>query len=92
VSIEASIADDFETQDWPGNALAEASCRATLCRMVVEHEDLDAAGAFITRLGTLQAFADTEAFYQQVTREDGTSATVIYIARQGYRLPALPSP
>jgi hypothetical protein len=60
--------------------------------MVVEHEDLNAASMFVMRMGTLHAFADTEAFYQQATREDGTSATVVYLARQGYRLPALPLP
>ena len=90
--IEASVAKDFGAEDWKGNALTEVRCRSTLCRMVVAHEDLGAADSFVTRMGTLQAFADTEGFYQQVTLEDGTSATVLYIARQGYRLPAMPLP
>jgi hypothetical protein len=90
--VEAGITKDFQLGDWQGNTLAEASCRTTLCRMVVEHENPDAAGTFVTRMGTLQAFADTEAFYQQVTHENGTVTTVVYIARQGHQLPAMPSP
>jgi hypothetical protein len=90
--IEAGIALDFGADDWNGNTLAEVRCRSTLCRMVVTHEDLEAADTLVARMGTLQAFADTEGFYQQVPFEDGTSATVVYVARQGSRLPALPSP
>ena len=90
--MEVGLAENFDADDWHGNTLAEANCRATLCRIVVAHEDLGAADAFVARMGTLQSFANTEGFYQKVTLTDGTSATVVYIARQGYRLPSMPSP
>jgi hypothetical protein len=90
--IEDDLAEDFHVYDWSGHALAEARCRSTLCRLVVSHDDKDAISAFIMRMGTLQAFANTEGFYQHVTLADGTPATVIYIAREGFSLPAMPSP
>jgi hypothetical protein len=90
--IEAGIAEDFRAGDWKGSKLQDANCRSTLCRLVVAHERLEAADGFVPRMGMLQAFANTEAFYQTVTLEDGTPATVIYLARQGHRLPAMPSP
>lgn len=89
--IEADIAEDFRADDWKGSTLQDADCRSTLCRLVVAHERPEAAGAFVPRMGMLQAFANTEAFYQTITLEDGEPATVIYLARQGHRLPAMPS-
>jgi len=90
--IEADIAEDFRADDWEGSKLQDADCRSTLCRLVVAHERPEAADAFVPRMGLLQAFANTEAFYQTITLEDGEPATVIYLARQGHRLPAMPSP
>lgn len=90
--IEADIAEDFRADDWKGSKLQDADCRSTLCRLVVAHERPEAADAFVPRMGMLQAFANTEAFYQTITLEDGEPATVIYLARQGHRLPAMPSP
>lgn len=90
--VEADIAEGFRADDWKGSKLQDADCRSSLCRLVVAYERPEAADAFIARMGMLQAFADTEAFYQTVTLEDGKPATVIYLARQGHRLPAMPSP
>jgi hypothetical protein len=88
--IETGITDDFKGIEWNSSTLADTSCRSTLCRVVVTHKNLGAADEFVARMGTLQAFANTEGFYQHVTLEDGTSATVVYIARQGHRLPPIP--
>jgi len=89
--IETDIAEDFRADEWKGSKLQDADCRSTLCRLLVAHESPEAADAFVPRMAMLQAFANTEAFYQTVRLEDGEPATVIYLARQGHRLPAMPS-
>jgi hypothetical protein len=88
--IETEITEDFKGIEWNSSTLTDTNCRSTLCRVVVTHKNVGAADEFVARMGTLQAFANTEGFYQHVTLEDGASATVVYIARQGHRLPPIP--
>ena len=90
--VQTGLTDAFKGDDWLGNELAYTDCRVTLCRVEVAHKDANVAGAYVARIGTLAAFANTQGFYQQVTRADGALATVVYVARQGYRLPPMKSP
>ncbi|MEE9397883.1 MAG: hypothetical protein V3V31_12810 [Methylococcales bacterium] len=72
-----------------GTAIINVDCRSTLCRMEIAHDNSQA----------LLAFQDT--FFSQVSgllpgvlmdhieRENGTTETVVYLARESYALPSL---
>ncbi len=87
--IESSLTRAFNGNDWAGNQLLSAACRSTLCRIEVAHKNPKAEGQFLARIGTLQAFANTRAFYQRVAGQNGGSVTVFYAAREGHELPVM---
>jgi TolA-binding protein len=69
-----------------GSALSSAACQTTLCRVEVDHRDAMAldrfVGEFPARLGW-----SAHSYSQVTTHEDGSATLVLYISREGYRLP-----
>lgn len=68
------------------SALSSAACQTTLCRIEVDHRDAMAldrfVGEFPARLGW-----SAHSYSQVITHEDGSVTLVLYISREGYRLP-----
>lgn len=87
--IESSLTRAFNGNDRAGTQLLSAACRSTLCRIEVAHENPKAESQFLARIGTLQAFGNTRAFYQRVAGQNGGSVTVFYAAREGHQLPVM---
>jgi hypothetical protein len=69
--------------------LYDVRCQSTICRIDAAHSDPTAEMEFTMQLGQLEAFRDAHAFIQRIENEDGTSDTVTYISRAGYKLPEL---
>ena len=68
-----------------GSLLSNARCQATLCRIEVDSPD---ATALDRVLGELPVRLWSANSYSQVTtHEDGSATLVLYISREGYRLP-----
>lgn len=80
--IQAALADGALV----GSALSSARCQTTLCRVEVDSRDSVALdqflGEFPVRLGW-----STNSYSQVTTHEDGSTTLVLYISREGYRLP-----
>ncbi len=83
---EQAIAGAFEADDFAGNHLVEAECRATVCRVVVSHDDDAAHERFSTNLPFSGPFVNTQGVLDR--SEDG-SRTVLYTSRPGMRLAEL---
>lgn len=80
--IQAALADGALA----GSTLSSTRCQTTLCRVEVDSRDLVALdqflGEFPARLGW-----STNSYSQVTTHEDGSATLVLYISREGYRLP-----
>ena len=80
--IQATFAED----GLAGSTLRAAACQTTLCRVEVDHRDALALdrflGEFPARLGW-----STHSYAQTLTHEDGSATLVLYLSREGYRLP-----
>lgn len=72
-----------------GSRLVDIDCRATLCRMGVNHDNIDAEREFLHRFIGSAGLHDSEAFYQRDEGPDGTVRMTFYLSRDGQRLPPL---
>jgi hypothetical protein len=75
-----------------GSELQQLSCQATLCRIEARHKDSTAERDFLLQLGSLESFADAEAFSERIERADGSIEVITYVTRSGHRLPRLDVP
>lgn len=82
----AQIQAVFAGDALAGSTLRDATCQATLCRIEVDHRDALALdrflGEFPARLGW-----STHSYAQTLTHDDGSATLVLYVSREGYRLP-----
>lgn len=82
----AQIQAAFAEGGLAGSTLRNAACQTTLCRVEVDHRDALALdrflGEFSARLGW-----NTHSYAQTLTHEDGSATLVLYLSREGYRLP-----
>lgn len=82
-----SVADTFRKASLEGSSLASTDCRSTMCKLEIEHESPSAQLYFMQHIPADPPF-DTAGFYHRVEAEDGSFRTVLYVARDGYPLPA----
>jgi hypothetical protein len=86
---ERSILSVSENSELTGSTVGQLECRTTICRVDISHEsDLAAdhfSGPFLTRLPNLpRAMAR-----RYPSEAGGRVKTVVFLAREGYRLPVL---
>jgi hypothetical protein len=74
-------------EDLAGTSLHDVECRATLCRIEVTHKDRQARGAFEGQLIMAVAPLLPQAMMQTVENEDGSTSSVLYLARDGHDFP-----
>lgn len=82
----AQIQALFAGDSLAGSTLRDATCQATLCRIEVDHRDALALDRFLGELPTRLGW-NTNSYAQTVTHEDGSATLVLYLSREGYRLP-----
>ena len=69
-----------------GSALSSARCQTTLCRVEVDSRDSVALDQFLSEFPARLGWS-TNSYSQVTTHEDGSATVVLYISREGYRLP-----
>lgn len=89
-AAERDIAQGILNQFPEGESrLSDVECRSSLCRLEVAYESPEAEGLFLSQIGIIKAFANTEAYYVQADPSAGRFGTVIYVSRSEHRLPPL---
>ncbi len=80
----ASIYQVLETDEFANTSMIDMECRATLCRIEVEHDDNESAERFALGfpMGVSESFSKLTS--HQSENEDGSSNTVIYAIRDGH--------
>jgi hypothetical protein len=86
---EATIAKAFQTTAFAGSTALHVACGTTMCRVDVAHDGSAAEQSFLTNVGSTPPF-DQGGFAQRV-HEPGSdkTRTIVYFAREGYKLPSL---
>lgn len=76
----------FASEELSNASVHSAECRSTLCRVDVEHEDPEKAGEFEMWFGKqiAEMLPRFSLFQEEV---DGRAITVVYLARDGHKLP-----
>jgi hypothetical protein len=70
-----------------GSVLHDLECRSTLCRIEVTNKDPQARSAFELRFFMAVAQLLPRATLRTVENQDGSSSTVLYLARDGHDFP-----
>ena len=84
---KAEIENAFTTQELAGASVTDIECRSTLCRIEVAHVDRQPLAEFEILLPKTLAHILPQALMERVELEDGSTSTLIYLARDGYDLP-----
>ncbi len=85
--MEARLRGAFDSVMPEGTQLMETSCRATLCRAEVLHQDTKAQLRFVAALAPLGLFSnDGQRGVMQHSEEAAGLRATYYVAREGYSL------
>lgn len=82
----AQIQAMFAASGLAGSTLRDATCQATLCRVEVDHRDPLALDRFLGEFPAQLGWS-THSYAQTLTHDDGSATLVLYLSREGYRLP-----
>lgn len=77
----------LERDELKQTQVVDTECRSTLCRLEITHPDLDAAGEFEHLFPMQVAKTLPQMSYHHQQLDDGSTSTVIYMARESYALP-----
>jgi predicted nucleic acid-binding Zn-ribbon protein len=79
--IAASITVRFEDLSLPDSRIADIDCRATRCRVVIDHQDEAAHREFLEALTSSASLAPElpRAAFSHFEREDGSAETVVFL-------------
>lgn len=89
-SLESKIIDSLESNLDNDTNLSEIRCETSLCKIEVDHKNTDTKSQFMINITKIDAFNDKETFYKTTLNSDGRESTLLYVAREGFRLPELP--
>ena len=82
-----AIDDVLDNEALKNTDVIEHSCRTTLCRLEVQHQDQRDLAGFEVFLPLQVGERFTELSMQHKTGSDGEVSTVIYLAREDFHLP-----
>ncbi|MGH9894389.1 MAG: hypothetical protein ACREA0_20875, partial [bacterium] len=68
-------------------SIQDVECRATFCRVEVTHKDRQAQALFEQRFMPAVAQLLPQAMPRTVKNEDGSTSSVVYLARDGHDFP-----
>jgi hypothetical protein len=85
--VFALIDDAVASEELAATSVQDVECRATLCRVEVVHESLEAKSAFEQQFFTAVAQVLPQAMLHTATHEDGSARTVMYLLRDSYDFP-----
>lgn len=84
---ESGFRDRLNNSALSGTGLGSIACRSTLCRVDLNHATDDAKEELMSSLHSVVGPRRGQVFYRHVYNPDGTSTTVLYVSRDGERLP-----
>lgn len=87
VSTADRIRDVFTGDALAGASLQDIDCRATLCRVEVQHRDEAKLREFQRLFPFKVSQVLPNLMMHRIENADGSITTYLYLARQGYRLP-----
>ncbi|MGH8593313.1 MAG: hypothetical protein ACREV3_05505 [Gammaproteobacteria bacterium] len=85
------ITEVFASKELAETSLEHIECRSTLCRVEVEHDDLRKRREFELWFPFKVAEILPRIAMRYVENDNGSSGTIIYLAREGHRLPDQPT-
>ncbi|MGQ0622792.1 MAG: hypothetical protein ACT4QA_23290 [Panacagrimonas sp.] len=86
---QESISRGLLATAFSGNQLTDLRCQSSLCRMQVRSADRQAQERLIMGYGDIDAFHDSQAYWQRQDQPDGSSVTTLYMMREGAALPTV---
>jgi len=90
-STSQIIGEAFTGEELAGASLQDIDCRSTLCRVEVQHRDEAKLQEFQRLFPLKVSQALPRMMMHRIDNADGSITTYLYLARQGYRLPAAES-
>jgi len=90
-STSQIIGEAFTGEELAGASLQDIDCRSTLCRVEVQHRDEAKLQEFQRLFPLKVSQALPRMMMHRIDNADGSITTYLYLARQGYRLPAADS-
>lgn len=85
--MQDAITTTLQQSHFTGSELTGLACQSSLCRIDVQHENVDAEGEFLHQFVAAAGFTEAEAFYAREERSDGSVQMRYYVSRDGQRLP-----
>lgn len=87
----AEIRDAVSAPELSGSRVTDIDCRTTLCRLEVEHPSETVRETFAVELPTrVRSLPRTTTRFLPSERPGAPSLAIMYLVRQGERMPALP--
>lgn len=85
-NFQANLDQGLKSQAFLGTRLTGVECKSSLCRVTLGHDNVDSEEQFFEHVLELPMMANTQAYYTRESGPDGSSALVMYVARQGQAL------
>lgn len=86
-NVEFQIADIMAAFEQQGSRLLETTCHARVCRLEVEHENVQAQDELLNNVPMTGPFANGGLFQPTESDDELRPHTVLYVARDGHALP-----
>lgn len=84
--LTAEIDDLLEGESISGSTLVNVECGVSLCRVALQHKDVNAQNDFIN-ISQILLEMRSDSFIDLVDYGDGTTGTALYLSRDGFSLP-----
>lgn len=87
--MQATITATLQNTNFQGSDLLTVNCQSSLCRIDIEHENMNAEVEFLHNFVPTAGYTDTQTFFSRTVESDGRSVMTYYISRDGYAMPLL---
>ena len=85
-NFQADLDQGLKSQSFSGTRLTGVECKSSLCRVTLGHDNVESEEQFFEHVLELPMMANTQAYYTRESGADGSSALVLYVAREGQAL------
>lgn len=87
LSAAELIREVLASKDFEGTSVYDVQCRSSLCRIEVEHDDPRKLADFQMHFPMRVASLLPRTAMHRVEGDNGSSRTIVYLAREGHRFP-----
>lgn len=86
-NFQSGLEQGLAAESFKVTRLTNVDCKTSVCRVTLGHDSQEHEEQFFEHVLELPVMANTQAYYTRVPNADGSSSTVMYIAREGQSLP-----